>query len=243
MRPPPQYPDAVWRMLQWGGGWGGTKMIKGSGPCVYCVTLSGIPGCGKSSLLKGFRKTGFLQEELDKIPQSPLVLIVLEPSKLWRTMGWLQEFYSNPSQNAAAFQFLVFDSHVDAVEAAIEEGKTRVGTYSSILLITERGMLDQLLFWRQQVDANHASATPLYDAAYTRIWSKWNRFVPTPSLMIFMYTSDLQSTMKRVKARRERRNWNNPRIRNQLTWIHRTDPRGQRSLSYRIPSGLAKEAS
>lgn len=116
-------------------------------------------------------------------------------------MGWLKEFYDNPSQNAAAFQFLVFDSHVDVVEAAMDSGKQNSTGRSSILLIIERGMLDQLLFWKQQVDAGHASASPLYDAAYTRIWNKWNRFVPTPSLMILMYTSDLQSTMKRVKAR------------------------------------------
>ncbi len=165
-------------------------------PGVTLVSLSGIPGVGKSRARKRLAKTKFLEEALDIDPSELEVVFVAEPVKLWKEKGYLQEFYKNPSLYALPFQLIVFDTHVEAVEKAIAS-KTK----PHMLIVVERCMFDQLLFWKQQVDLKQETAGPMFDAAYTRIWSRWNKFVPPVSVIFFFHTSDIQMTMKRMQAR------------------------------------------
>jgi hypothetical protein len=98
---------------------------------------------------------------------------------------------------------LVFDIFVDTLEARIASAKKKLLTpKQDIVLIIERGtMFDQLIFWKLQVDLGKKSADGMCDDAYMGIWKKWTRFVPSPLIIFFFQTSDIQTTMQRVKQR------------------------------------------
>jgi deoxyadenosine/deoxycytidine kinase len=176
---------------------------------IFVVGCCGIPGVGKSSALKRFEKTGVIQELLDAQwgnhqtkelvaqQKGPKVLFVREPTKEWRSKGWLAAYYADQDQEAACFQLNVFDSHVRAVEAAIASAPAD----RDLVLIQERTMYDQQLFWQQQIALGFRTATPHYDQAYQAMWSRWRHFVPEPNVLLLFQTSDIQMTMRRVKAR------------------------------------------
>jgi deoxyadenosine/deoxycytidine kinase len=161
---------------------------------VFLAGCAGIPGVGKTTLLKKLRNSGALQRHLG---DSLHVIIVLEPTKLWKAKGWLAAFYANPSKNAAAFQWIVFMTHVAEVEKAIKNAPID----KDLLILVERTMFDQLLFWKQQVDDKCDTADDLYDAAYMMTWKRWNEFIPRVSVIFYFYTSDIQITMRRVLER------------------------------------------
>lgn len=167
-------------------------------PDVTLVSLSGIPGVGKSRARKRLAKTKFLQYALD-MPHVEVVFVA-EPVKLWKERGYLRDFYADPSLHALPFQLIVFDTHVEAVENAIAEARLKKDK-THILIVVERCMFDQLLFWEQQVDLKQLTAGPMFDEAYQRIWTRWNRFVPPVSIIFFFHTSDIQQTMQRMKSR------------------------------------------
>jgi len=160
---------------------------------VVLVQISAIIGVGKSSLLYRLERTGALHDALDGKFD---VRFVQEPIDEWHAMGVLDEFYRDPGHCAAAFQLIAFTTHVDAVERALAAPSTR-----PILLVTDRGMADQALFWDVQVDAGHPSADCIHQMAYKRVWDKWARFVPPTSLIVLLQTSDVQITMRRLQGR------------------------------------------
>lgn len=171
---------------------------------IFVIGCCGIPGVGKSSALKRFEKTGVIQELLDHQTKelvgqrtSPTVRFVREPTKEWRSKGWLAAYYADQDQEAACFQLNVFDSHVRAVEAAIASAPVD----RDLIIIQERTMYDQQLFWQQQIALGFRTATPHYDQAYQAMWSRWRHFVPEPNVLLLFQTSDIQMTMRRVKAR------------------------------------------
>jgi len=178
---------------------------------VYSFSFSGIPGVGKSTAITELEYTNMLQQELEKVylPRSAAdnmktlkVLTVHEPSKLWRDKGYLQAFYENPDKNALAFQMIVFDTHVDAVRAAIDPYKDD-DTVIVVVLI-ERSMWDQLLFWKLQMDLKRIKDDILDDAAYMGVWKKWNQFLPPIQKIFYCKTSHIQKTMQRVQQRARR---------------------------------------
>lgn len=172
-------------------------MSKGQ-PKIFLVSCVGIPGVGKSTLLDRLSKTGVLKNAFS----SNIALVhVQEPSALWRERGWLAKFYEDPDMNAAGFQFLVFDSHVDALASAIADAKEQYATASTIIVLCERSAYCQRLFWQLQVENGCTTANSLYNDAYIRLWSKWRRFLPEPNLIVYFYTSHIGETMKRVDAR------------------------------------------
>lgn len=169
---------------------------------IFVVGCCGIPGVGKSSALKRFKKSGIIQELLDASfsnggTASPLVIFVREPTKEWREKGWLGAYYGDQNMEAGCFQFNVFDSHVRAVEAAIAAAPRD----RDLVIIQERTMYDQQLFWQQQIALGFKTASPRYDQAYQSIWSRWRHFVPEPNVLLLFQTSDIQMTMRRVQAR------------------------------------------
>lgn len=158
---------------------------------------SGIPGVGKSTAMKRLNKSGFLHDELRNcFPEEDVrVIFVKEATKLWRERGWLQTYYEDPSMNAAAFQWIAFQSHVSAVEEALQG----VDPSQLTVVITERSMYDQMIFWKEQV--GNATASPIYCDAYEMTWSRWRRFIPEPDVIFYFRTSDIQHTMHRVRDR------------------------------------------
>lgn len=167
-------------------------------PQIFLVSCVGIPGVGKSTLLDRLSKTGILKNAFS----SNIALVhVQEPSALWRERGWLAKFYEDPDMNAAGFQFLVFDSHVDALASAIADAKRNNPNASTIIVLSERSMYCQRLFWQLQVENGCTTANSLYNDAYLRLWSKWRHFLPEPNLILYFYTSHIGETMKRVDAR------------------------------------------
>ena len=116
------------------------KMEEGrSTPRIITASISGIIGCGKSTLIKRLRKTGLLKAAL---PANVHVSFVREPSRLWQERGWLAKFYGDPSHYAAAFQFQVFTTYVEAVETTLREDPCPPGC-DTHLLIVERSLYDQ----------------------------------------------------------------------------------------------------
>lgn len=175
---------------------------------VFIVDIAGIPGSGKSTICKRLKRKAFIQKHLyflhgQKQTSMPLVKFVKEPVNVYRERGYLQKYYGNPDQYALPFQLLVFDIFVDTLEARITSAKKKLLTpQQDIVLIIERGtMFDQLIFWKLQVDLGKASADPMCDDAYMGIWKKWTRFVPSPLIIFFFQTKDIQTTMQRVKQR------------------------------------------
>lgn len=173
---------------------------------IWAVGCCGIIGVGKSSALKRWSKTGILQTILDSAlaainPESedkpPLICFVPEPTKEWRAKGWLQTYYDNQSEEAFWFQIQVFQSHVEAVEAVIAAAPPD----RDLILIQERTMYDQRLFWEQQRTLGYRTATDRHHATYMGIWQRWRQFVPEPSFLLLFETSSLQTTMQRVLAR------------------------------------------
>ena len=176
---------------------------------VYIFSFCAIPGVGKSTLLKQLQETDALKKYL---PKNVQIAYVQEPVDEWREKGWLQQFYEDPSQNAAAFQFLVFDSHVEAIAAALANRPPQAGglqsqsqkheqDVASLVLLVERSFYCQRLFWQVQVDNGCKSANSFYNTAYTRLWSKWRRFIPEPSHLFYLHTTTLDETMRRVEQR------------------------------------------
>lgn len=153
------------------------------------IVLAGIPGVGKSTALRRLKETGAMARAV-----GGRVVFVREPSDLWRDRGWLQKFYADPGRYAAAFQFLAFDSFVEALESAIAAS-------GDALYVCERSMYDHRLFWSVQVDEAHETADSMYNDAYTRQWARWKRFIPEPAHIFFLKTPDLQDTMARVQER------------------------------------------
>jgi hypothetical protein len=168
---------------------------------IFVVGCCGIPGVGKSSAIKRFEKSGIIQKLVDdtepKGSVGSVVLFVREPSKEWREKGWLSAYYGDQDQEAACFQINVFDSHIRAVEAAIASAPVD----RDLIIIQERTMYDQQLFWQQQIALGFKTASPRYDQAYQAMWSRWRHFVPEPNVLLLFQTSDIQMTMRRVKAR------------------------------------------
>lgn len=164
---------------------------------VHLVQWSGIIGCGKSSALRRLRDTGMLQECLGSEYR---VRFLEEPVELWRQKGWLGKFYADTNHYALAFQLIVFETHVAEVEALLAEEAATNDT-RPLIIIAERSMLDERLFWQLQVDMGRYTADEMHDDAYTGIWKLWKRFVPVPSLIMLFYTSDIQLTMQRLQAR------------------------------------------
>lgn len=183
---------------------------------VTTVALSGIPGTGKSTALRELERTRALKRALEEHGSSfDEVRFVPEQVVLWRKNGWLKTFYDNPGECALAFQLLVFSSYVDAVQEALDDAKKdAMDAYVSrrsifigapppspptILLVVDRCMYCQLLFWRVQCDRGRNA--PLDDAAYMSMWRKWERMIPPVSLIFFCSTPDIQQTMARVQRR------------------------------------------
>lgn len=175
---------------------------------VRLFSFSGIPGVGKSTAISELDDEDILQTHLEAKYRANggkrklKVVVVHEPSDLWRKMGYLQAFYEDPKANALSFQFIVFDTHVDAVQKAIYPYKDDKETL--LVVLVERSMWDQLLFWKLQIDLARNKDDVLDDAAYMGVWQKWNMYLPPIRKIFYCYTSDLQKTMQRV-ARRARR--------------------------------------
>jgi hypothetical protein len=190
---------------------------------VFMFSLSGIPGVGKSTAMEELKSTPFLQEELNKVYQEKLisstcaisslvqkqckmkiqVVTVQEPSDLWRKLGYLQAFYGNPNANALSFQMIVFDTHVNAVQQAMASFKN--DPFTILIILVERSMWDQLLFWKLQIDMKRSKDDLLDDDSYMGIWYKWLYFVPPLSKIFYCKTRHLDTTMERVhmRARKE----------------------------------------
>jgi deoxyadenosine/deoxycytidine kinase len=174
---------------------------------VWSVGFCGIIGVGKSSAIKRFAKTGILQTILDSAlraiapeapdAERPLICFVPEATKEWREKGWLSTYYGNQSKEAFWFQIQVFLSHVEKVKEAIE----RAPANRPLILIQERTIYDQRLFWEQQRTLGYESATDRHHETYMGIWEHWRHFIPEPSVLLLFETTALQQTMQRVRAR------------------------------------------
>jgi deoxyadenosine/deoxycytidine kinase len=157
---------------------------------VLIFTISGLIGTGKSTLLAKAERA-----DANKIP-GYRVVYVYEPKQLWEQMGVLQAFYDNRHDNAFPFQLIVYDTHIEANENMMSKYPDE-----NLIIISERGIFDQALFWRKQVeDGELRSAQAIHDSAYQRIWNRFNRFIPVPSGIIYL-DATVDAAMERKKNR------------------------------------------
>jgi deoxyadenosine/deoxycytidine kinase len=169
---------------------------------IIMVSLSGVPGAGKSTAIKELQKARILERILEERGSAAHmhVVYVLEPSDEWKRNGWLDLFYADPDKNALAFQMIVYKSHKAAVKRAIKAAR-QDWPEKRILCVTERSVWDQLLFWKLQCDMKRASAGPLDDIAYMAIWNDWSETMPDVNHIFFCKTSTVQQSMQRLKRR------------------------------------------
>ena len=168
---------------------------------VRLVGFCGIIGVGKSTTLQQLKQHGVLDACLNNRVKCEYVQ---EPAALWKEKGWLQQYYEDQNANALSFQMLVFMSHVDVVRAAIATHREWLQSNHchTLILLVERTMFDQLLFWQTQGNMHFASASSkMANEAYEEAWAKWCWFVPPVSLFVFFETSTLDKTMQRLKQR------------------------------------------
>jgi len=182
---------------------------------IYLVSISAIIGCGKSSMMKRLRQTRALEEILaQKYGKHIHIIFVREPEDMWtetvvdlctgetHTINHLTSFYDNRDLLAHAFQMIVFDTHVDVIKEAVKEAESQ--PLDTVILV-ERSMYDQLLFWKKQMQDHVSTATLNHHASYIRFWRKWNSFIPPVSLIFFLNTSNIDKTMKRLKNREDKK--------------------------------------
>lgn len=172
---------------------------------VFVVSVSGVIGTGKSTLLKRLSRSETLQRALTRgwmqshagCQPPPLLWVVREPVKEWMDHGWLEQFYGNMELNALAFQLLVVDSRIRAMQAAIAEARAAAaGTGRDIVLLSERCKYDDRLFWTQQ------AASAFHSEAYVCTWTRWSESLPETALIFLLHTRDIQHTMRRMRARK-----------------------------------------
>ena len=166
---------------------------------VIMVPFVGNIGTGKSTAIRRLKKSMLLQMEIIRrkknYTQKVQIAWMLEPTDIWESLGWLEEFYKNPDDNAFWFQLGVFDSHVDKVEELEKHKKHE----EVLIIIVELSFYCQRIFWETQMDMERAKKQQ--DEVYKRMWKKWKRFVPEPSLIFLFKTSDLHINHKRIKSR------------------------------------------
>lgn len=172
-----------------------------NGSELFMASLSGIPGCGKSTAIKELQRTGIVEQLLEQRGIAGVrVVYVLEPSDEWKREGWLDMFYADPGRFALAFQMIVYKSHKAAVKRTL---KAAVAKWPGqrILCITERSTIDQRLFWELQCDLKRESASALDNIAYLAIWRDWAETMPAVDLIFFCRTASIQQAMQRLKKR------------------------------------------
>ncbi len=187
---------------------------------VFLVSISGIPGAGKSTALKKLIESRALDIKLEAMFDNVKVCYFLEPSEEWERDGHLQNFYGDPDTYALAFQTIVFVSHNNGMIAIIDDMIRKnpgnplfcVKTTSSLLFVTlflgklivciaDRSVWDQLLFWRQQVELGRKCAIGDGDIAYTGNWQLWRKTLPAVSHIFMCKIDDIQIVMENLKGR------------------------------------------
>ena len=173
---------------------------------IHLVGVSGNIGVGKTTLIKRLKKYGVLQRSLDGILQANghknaqvVVEFMLEPVDLWIERGYLGAFMEDPDTNGLAFQLIVFNTHVEAVQRILAKYYDQPDT--TLILVVERTMFDQMLFWKTQGDMQRKCFTQLADTSYDMIWKLRDAFIPRVSLILLLSPKSLDSAMARIKRR------------------------------------------
>lgn len=153
---------------------------------VVLASLSGNIGVGKSTALKELARDGCLERALSEWLASTglraRVVIALEDSDHWEESGWLDAFYAGrdlslkraDGHNRAAlpFQMLVFDSHVRCLQTALgpRDLAERLADDQVLVCLGERSLIDQLIFWRLQLEGERLVRHERIAADVRREW-------------------------------------------------------------------------
>lgn len=162
---------------------------------IFTVSLEGIIGVSKSTLLRRMEEHRMIEQELTDILKHNNVFVEYQLEPVWRWgpiedggNGMLGDFYDNRTANAYPFQVQVFEDYVDVVRDKIRpylkdsNDPERAG--KPMVLIVERSMFSQLLFWRLQEDDGHTTITQR--TRYMRQWVTWFGHVPVPVLIVLL---------------------------------------------------------
>lgn len=163
-----------------------------AGRRVVVVCFEGLIGAGKTYTMRCLQEHNLIQAG------DYHVVYVYEPVALWEKMGVLQEFYANREDNAFPFQEICYHTHIRATLEALskvpQDGKP-------ILVLSERGVYTQLLFWTKQYEEKKLrSAQKMHNTAYMMIFDMFRCFIPEPSGFIYLVT-DVDLAMERLNNR------------------------------------------
>jgi len=165
------------------------------------VAVVGIIGAGKSTIIRRLQETTVLPDTLKRSfgNWKPKIVYVREKSAEWEKHGDLKRFYEDPDTHAYWFQTMVLNSYVDAMDEALQEKPD--------VVVVERTMMCQRIFWEIQVELGRTQDHQ--DRAYrgndlkgrSGIWSKWERLTVRPDIILYAKTSEIETTLDRVKSR------------------------------------------
>ena len=165
----------------------------------FIIAVTGIIGAGKSTIIERLRTSPLLAEMLKPCygGWAPKIVCVREKSKEWEENGDLARFYNEPKKYAYWFQTLVLNAFVESIDDALAKNPD--------IIIVERTMYCQRIFWELQVTQGHCQEHE--DRAYrggdlsgtAGIWSKWRRLAPKPDVILYAKTEELRTTLRRVK--------------------------------------------
>jgi deoxyadenosine/deoxycytidine kinase len=115
--------------------------MEGFEKLIIC-NVSGAIGVGKDTLLtvclEGDRLKKKLGTDVDE------VVVIYEPKELWDKLTWLTQFYADPKRIAYVFQQGVYFTAINNVRTHLN----KVDKDKVTLFLVERGIFDQLCFWK-----------------------------------------------------------------------------------------------
>jgi deoxyadenosine/deoxycytidine kinase len=140
------------------------------------VSVEGIIGAGKSTLVNKYRDT---------------CIVVDEPVKLWEESGILELMYKEPQIYNFPAQCHFFHSRIKAFRQAYQPGKT---------ILSDRSVFTDLLFWNTQLQLGRVD--PLLHSIYMDMWKEWQNLLPIKYPTSFIYLRpDIETCMNQVEQR------------------------------------------
>ena len=148
---------------------------------VQWVSVEGIIGAGKSTLIKTLKKLNGQD-----------AVIVQEPVQEWIESGILDNAYQNPREWNFPAQCHFFTSRINKFVHSYSTNKC--------LYVSERSAFSDTLFWDTQLKLNRVD--PLIHRVYHDMWSTFQRLQPVPNPTLFVYLRPtLEECMRRMRER------------------------------------------
>lgn len=148
------------------------------------VSVEGLIGAGKSTLIEGLR-----------VLNGQSTVLVEEPVQKWIDSGILKKAYENPTVYNFPAQCTFFTSRIKGF-AQIYQATLPTQRF----FLSERSAFSDVIFWDTQVNLGRV-APDLYDV-YKDMWDVFQYLQPMPNPTLFVYLRpSLEECMRRMQER------------------------------------------